>query len=239
MQPIGKTLQALRKANGYSQPEIPKLLEAQGCPFPSYSVSRWETGRTSPSIEQFLTLCKIYHVQNVVETFLYGQEPKTDENLNSKGREKLMEYRDLLIASGLYVPERDKKVLELPRRTIVHYELPASAGHGVFLDSEDYEQVEVGPEVPLTATFGVSISGDSMEPEYHHGDSIWVHQQQTLDSGEIGLFMLNGQAFLKQLRYEKGIYSLVSLNSEYAPIRIEEADTFRVMGKVVATTPRP
>ena len=34
--------------------------------------------------------------------------------------------------------------------------------------------VEVGREVPDGANFGVRVAGDSMEPQFHDGQVIWV-----------------------------------------------------------------
>ena len=55
-------------------------------------------------------------------------------------------------------------------------------------DSDRFSEMEVGDEVSLDADFGVRVSGDSMEPLYLNGQIIWVHQQKTLEDGEIGIF---------------------------------------------------
>ena len=36
-----------------------------------------------------------------------------------------------------------------------------------------------------------------MEPLYPNGQTIWVHQQETLEDGEIGIFFLDGEAYVK------------------------------------------
>ncbi len=234
---LGKKLREIRIRCDYTQLEVSDRMKALGCPIAKNSISRWETGYVSPGVEQFVTLCRIYEIQNVVGVFGDGKQPSVDRCLNRDGREKVEEYRQLLIGSGKYRP--DDQVIPFPTRRAPFYEMPASAGRGVFLDSEAYEMVEVGPDVPLSATFGVPVSGDSMEPAYHNGDAIWVQQQQTLESGEIGLMMLNGQAYVKQLGNDKNGLRLLSLNPAYQPIVICESDTFRVLGKVVATTAKP
>ena len=43
---------------------------------------------------------------------------------------------------------------------------PASAGTGLFLDSDQYEEFEVGDDVPAASDFGIRVSGVSMEPIY-------------------------------------------------------------------------
>jgi phage repressor protein C with HTH and peptisase S24 domain len=114
------------------------------------------------------------------------------------------------------------------------YDLPASAGTGVFLDSSDYEMVQVGSEVPVNANFGVRVSGDSMEPFYHDQQIVWVQQQPTLNDSEIGIFLLNGQAYIKQWRTSDKGARLVSLNRAYSPIAIQEEDELRTFGKVLS-----
>ncbi len=119
-----------------------------------------------------------------------------------------------------------------PRRLPL-YTLAVSAGTGQFLDSGGYDMVEVGSEVSPLADFGVRIAGDSMEPRFVHGQIVWVHRQSTLENGEIGVFLHNGEGFCKRLGQEAGTPLLLSLNSAYPPIRVREEDEFRVFGKVV------
>ena len=234
---LGKKLREIRVDRDYTMLEVSERMKALGCPIAKNSISRWETGYVNPSVEQFVNLCRIYGISDVIGVFGDGKGAPADQCLNRIGREKVEEYRQLLIESGKYRP--DDIVVSFPLRRAPFYELPASAGHGVFLDSEAYEMVDVGPEVPLNATFGVPVSGDSMEPNFHDGDAIWVQQQPDLENGEIGLFMLNGQAYVKQLGKDQNGLRLISTNKAYPPLVIDEDDTFRVFGKVVATTARP
>ena len=93
--------------------------------------------------------------------------------------------------------------------------------------------VEVGDEVSPNADFGVRIAGDSMEPRFVHGQIVWVHRQETLRSGEIGVFLYNGAGYCKRFERAPGRVELVSLNLRYAPIRVAEGDELRVFGRVV------
>ena len=102
------------------------------------------------------------------------------------------------------------------------------------LDGEDYEMVEVGAEVPEGAHFGVRIAGDSMEPRYHDGQTVWVRQQRSLMSGEIGIFLYDGSAYLKKLVARGEQMALHSLNPDYADILISPELPLRVLGKVVS-----
>ena len=135
--------------------------------------------------------------------------------------------RDVVAAFG--APESPRKT----GRILPLYRLAVSAGTGEFLDGADYESVEVGEDVSSLADFGVRIAGDSMEPRFVHGQIVWVKRQETLQPGEIGVFLYNGSGYCKRLERVRGGVELVSLNPLYAPIRVRAEDELRVFGKVV------
>ncbi len=89
--------------------------------------------------------------------------------------------------------------------------------------------IEVDGTVPLSAEYAVKVSGDSMMPRFVDKQIIFIHKQPSLDDGELGIFCLNDEAYLK--KYEKG--RLISQNPAYEPIVISEFDDFKVFGKVV------
>lgn len=118
---------------------------------------------------------------------------------------------------------------ETPIRQLPLYDLPASAGTGVFLDSNNYEMIDAGPEVSSQANFAVTINGNSMEPKINDGDIVWVKQQPYLEEGQIGVFILNGEGYCKKYFKNK----LVSLNPVYEDILINEYDELRIVGEVL------
>ena len=88
-------------------------------------------------------------------------------------------------------------------------------------------------DVPDSATFGLHVFGNSMEPTLEDGQAIWVQMQPTLEDGEIGVFYLDGNAFVKEYRRtDKGVF-LISHNEKYKPIPITDYDESRIYGKVV------
>ena len=93
--------------------------------------------------------------------------------------------------------------------------------------------VEAAAEVPEGSNFGVRVAGDSMEPRYHDGEVIWVRQQRSLMTGEIGIFLYDGCAYLKQLAAGDEALALHSLNPKYADIVISPELPLRVLGKVL------
>lgn len=231
---IGSILRELRMKHSYQQQDVANKLNELGIQTAKQQVSRWENGYNNPNIPQFIGLCRVYGVKDVHKVFSQKDFSDLIYELNKEGADKLEEYKQLLIASGLYAPIPVKAaVIPFRRRTAPMYDIGASAGTGQFLDSDSYEMVEVPDDVPDSATFGLHVCGDSMEPSLVDGEEIWVHQQPTLENGEIGIFLLDGDAYVKEFRVtDKGTF-LISHNTAYKPKKIMEYNETRIYGKVV------
>jgi transcriptional regulator with XRE-family HTH domain len=229
---IGAIITELRREKGISQKELAQKLRKRGMDITNQGISKWEKGATQPNASQFLVLCDELGVQDISAVFLGTSEGGPLVGLNSEGRRKVNEFAEILRASGLYAPAAEVTPIGL-LRTLPVYDIAAAAGTGKFLDGGDYELTGVGVDVPQNAHFGVRISGDSMEPDYHDGQIVWVQQQQTLENGEIGVFVYDGTAYMKRLRDRVGGMRLQSQNMNYPDIVVSEPSLFRVVGKVI------
>ena len=227
---IGAIIGSVREERGISQKELAFRLEKYGVSVTNQAVSKWENGTTLPNARQFVAICDVLEIEDVTGVFLGKKSGGIFEGLNSTGIKKAMEYVELLKASGMY--KRDGEIISL--RKLPLYDIAVSAGTGQFLDSDRYELVEVGEEVPLTANFGVRISGDSMEPKFQHGQVVWVTQERNIKTGDIGIFLYDGDVYCKKLEKTPHGIRLVSENPRYEPIIIKPEREFRVFGRVVA-----
>ena len=116
--------------------------------------------------------------------------------------------------------------------TYNYYDQPASAGTGQYLNDVQVEQIEL--PVDIDADFVVPIYGDSMEPEYHSGDYVFVKLSVDLSSGDVGVFELYGDAYIKELIIDDSKAYLHSFNTEkYKDIPIDADCDFRIIGEVV------
>ena len=107
---------------------------------------------------------------------------------------------------------------------------PASASTGTFLDSDLPEDLFVPESAEAEqADFVISVCGDSMEPTYHDGDKVFVEKCNAVDIGEVGIFVVNGDVYIKEL----GNQCLISHNEKYKPIRIGESDSLYCCGRVI------
>ena len=68
-----------------------------------------------------------------------------------------------------------------------------------------------------------------MEPDYYDGDTVLVSQKVEINYGDIGIFIVNGNAYIK----EYGKTELISHNPEADNIKISEHDNIVCMGKVI------
>ena len=226
---IGQLLCKRRKELGINQTELAEAMSLRGFPVTNQAVSKWEKGATLPNAKQFLALCEILEIDDVRGEFSCGCEG-IFAGLCREGRRLALDYVQLLRDSGRYANRREEPAYI---RSLPLYSLAVSAGTGQFMDGEDYEMVEVGAEVPDGANFGVRVAGDSMEPAFHDGQTVWVRQQRSLMTGEIGIFLYDGNAYLKQLVALENSMALHSLNPAYADIVVSPELPLRVLGKVV------
>ena len=225
---IGEVLCARRRELDMSQAELAEALSLRGLSVTNQAVSKWEKGATLPNARQLLALCQVLEIEDIRGEFSGGTEG-IFAGLDGRGRRLALDYVQLLRDSGRYAPPR----AAAQPRTLPLYSLAVSAGTGQFLDGEDYEMVEVGAEVPEGAHFGVRVAGDSMEPRYHDGQTLWVRQQRSLMTGEIGIFLYDGSAYLKKLIAREDCMALHSLNPKYPDILISPELPLRVLGKVL------
>ena len=238
MNTAGSIIAKHRKQCGMSQVELARLLsESLGFGISNKSVSKWEKDLADPGTRIFFELCRILEIRYPCEEYFGFRITDPMFYLNETGLERVREYASLLGYENRYrrIPSADPEASpdSSAVRRIPLQLYPVSAGPGVFLDEENYEEIQVDSHVSAAADFAVRVSGDSMEPLLHKNQIIYVHRQETLENGEIGIFFLKGEAFVKKLRLGEDGAALVSLNPKYVPIRIPEESDFRIFGRVV------
>lgn len=128
-------------------------------------------------------------------------------------------------------PYKIEKSIPLQEQKIIYLPEPlqsASAGTGQIADDDTAEQVAVYyNEKTAKADYIMRVSGDSMEPKFMDGDRVLVRSQPAVEIGEIGIFIVDGEQYVKIYR---GSY-LESLNPQYNNIEVSERSFCR--GKVI------
>ena len=234
---IGGRMMQARRARGMTQGEVAAALALRGVRVQTAAVSNWEKGDSVPNAYQLAALCDALWLPMFA-----------DDALNAEGQKLLNGYRGYLESLPEYRrrPVRTGTLVEMNVSA-----LPASAGFGEALDNNLFEQQSFPvSSVPAGADFAVRVSGDSMEPVLHDGQYAWVAECSRLNPGEVGLFVVDGEGFIKvyEEREPEGDEAeaftdsegvrhpqpvLVSCNPEYAPRRIAGGTAFRIVGRVL------
>lgn len=198
---------------------------------PKGTIDKILSGQTKdPKIQTLNAICEVLGCK--VTDILLG-----DKDIISKEEKEMLENYNRLDKYGkntvkAVIDAELKRVSETriyPNiRTINHYVIGASAGTGMLLTSGDYNVIKA-ENVPHNADYTVSVNGDSMEPLFSDGDVLFVEKTNTLDFGEIGIFIRNGESYVKRL----GKDALISENSKYEPIYFQSGDEISILGKVV------
>lgn len=116
------------------------------------------------------------------------------------------------------------------KRSLLLYDLPVSAGPGVYLDDTMADEIHVPDnEKTQLADFALRISGNSMEPKFHDGDILLIQDTDSVEVGELGVFILDGNGYFKKY----GGDCLISLNPEYGDILLKEYAEAVCCGRVV------
>ena len=104
-------------------------------------------------------------------------------------------------------------------------------------DIVDYEEIDAA----LARTgefFGLRIKGASMEPRMREGDVVIVRRQDTADTGDTVVVLVNGDsATVKKIKYGPDGITLLPTNPTFDPIFYSAAEVeqlpVRVIGRVV------
>ena len=234
---IGTQIKTFRKSAGFTQDELAKRLNTT-----KQTISRYEKGDRKANQDMLFELCDIFGIS--IDDFF----PSQNETLQSSATSTIQTIYDQLHqprqAKVLNYAERQLKEQRNEEETKInevseviqlysydYYDHPASAGTGQYLNDVRVEQIEL--PVDVDADFVIPIKGDSMEPDYHDGDLVFIQTSVELNNGVIGVFSYNGDGYIKQLVIDKEQAYLHSLNPAYKDMPITPETDFRIIGEVV------
>lgn len=213
---LGEKIKKRRELLNMSQADLAlKIGVTQG------AVGNYESGVSNPKME---LLPKLFSALKTDANYLFDEPKKSDDftyhdtqivdkyrKLDTFGKEVVDSVLDLEYKRCVAIKETAKaKTITISRSL-----LTASAGAGEYLSEGNYEPREF-PDTPQArqADVVIPVSGRSMEPMFHDGDELYVRKQPSVEIGEIGIFIKNGEGFVK----EAGEGRLISLNPEFDDI---------------------
>lgn len=169
------------------------------------------------------TEVKLSDLQKLTEYFRVNLSALTD--LDLKNETNLSEFNNIAV----FVTYRPDVYL--------------SAGYGVEVYDESAQKMVLDAALLITDRGNkinpdnceiVRVSGNSMSPEYRHGDRVIIDKGDTmLSDGHIFAFRYNGECYVKEINLLGNKIKCISLNKEYDPFYIEKTEDFVVFGKIL------
>ena len=244
---IGENIKQYRLQNGWTQQELGAKIGIS-----KNAIGNYEKGFRSPKKDTMFDLANAFNIsiddlfppvqKNAVEStnplpdapdFLTQQITDKVVQLTPDNKKIVLRTSEELLESQKN--EEETKINEVSEviqlYSYDYYDHPASAGTGQYLNDVRVERIEL--PVDVDADFVIPIKGDSMEPDYHDGDLVFIQTSVDLNNGVIGVFNYNGDAYIKQLVIDKEQAYLHSLNPAYKDMPITPETDFRIIGEVV------
>lgn len=241
-------LKAARKKSGKTQKEVAEEIGiGQG------TYKNYETGAREPNGDTIVALANLFGVttdyllgrpnaeppKDPIDTLMTVDEMEADLmkrwiNLKPESREVVLQVlRDIVHADD----ERKKEDIKIVPRIFVvkQHETKVSAGIGFDLDNEEHwtQLGVIDCQEAHEADFAIEVDGDSMEPEYHDGDYVFVETDPDVPIGKVGIFADNEKGYIKM----RGKDRLISLNPEYDDVPLSE--DMRCIGRVIGIANLP
>lgn len=236
---IAKILKKLREESGLTQKKVAEMVGKK-----QQTIASWETGQSQPDANMLFVLCRTYGV-TVSEAFGFESEDNNEELLSKRENIELIKKINSLDSFGketvsMIIERELERTNQLKKRDDVEQKeniiyLPemysrfsAGTGQPDFDSGSDMVGVPYSPEA-ASANYIITVSGDSMEPDFSNGDRVYIKSMPDINIGEIGAWQVNNELYIK----EKGKRELISINPDYDNVKIGEFDTASCLGKVL------
>lgn len=229
-QTISNFLKQLRKTSGLSASDVVNELQEYNIDISAKTLYGYESGLSMLNADAFVALCKIYKCDNPMNIFGTPSVSSKEFDLIEKYRSLDSRGEDIVNTVLNREAERmaELEIESTPAPDIYNYPYLgkiACAGTGFYFDDIPTDTIEA-PYVE-GADFIIGVSGESMEPDYHDGEKLYVRKVEYLRNGDVGIFTVGNECFLKEL----GENGLISRNRDYDDIPGDEK--VRLVGKVI------
>lgn len=237
---FSNTLKNLRIKAGFTQKQVYEHFN-----IPQSTFSSWEVGKSEPSGDMLIKLCDFYKCDMMKEfsnsdnVIFTANELELIEKyiaLDDIGRSHVDSILNWETERVKILDNNTAQLTELRHqlaakrsqtrlRLYTYLGKIACAGTGFYFDDIPTDTLEA----PFLngADFIIGISGDSMEPNYHDGEKLYVQKVKELTLGDVGIFTIHNECFVKEL----GDRGLISRNPEYEDI--EGTEDVRLIGRVL------
>lgn len=236
---FGEKIKESRKSQNLTQKQLAQLIGAA-----HNSISDWENNKNKPDPDTIELLCGALKITpnyllNTSEDDFSPREKQIIKKFRSldshgKGTVEIILEREAMRINKIkkqesYLTELEKDSSSRSVRLINYYYRLASAGTGqIVFDTPPTKRIAI-PDIPKykNVAYAIGVNGDSMKPKFNNGDTLLIEMTDVVDVGDIGIFLVDGNCYIKKCGNEE----LISLNQKHANIPMNE--NARCMGKVI------
>ncbi|HCC5635819.1 helix-turn-helix domain-containing protein [Staphylococcus aureus] len=229
---IGNKIRYYRTKLNLTQDQLGEKLNTKKA-----TISNYETGYRTPKQDDLFEIAHILNIsiddlfparnskKNDITSIYNKLTPPRQENVLNYANEQLEEQNskgDNVVDINSYKQEK----------TPVNVNGCVSAGVGERLHDETLFTDMVKAPIPAH-DLALKVNGDSMEPMFKDGEIIFVEKTHNIKNGQIGIFIIEEEAYVKKVFVEDDRLTLVSLNKEYDDLHFYRNESVRLIGKVI------
>ena len=234
-----------RKLKGLTQTELGDLIGVAKTTIAGYEKNREPTAAQRGEIADVLDVDVTFLLQDEIkrrrDNYATAQEMehivKKYRSLDAYGKEAVeaileVEFRRMeLVRKQKQQMEAAEEITPVVSLRQPYTDVAAAEGSGAFLMDDNYDEVLVEiNDCTRRADVILKVVGRSMEPEIADGDRVLVRIQPSVNIGEIGVFIIDGQGYLK----ERAADRLVSLNPEVKDVFVGDLQQAECYGKFIS-----
>ncbi len=226
---FGDVIRAARSARGMNQQALADKLGIS-----RNTLAGWETGHSKPGLDMVPSLCRALHISLAHFFGVKAAAQPGDKELLEKLHALSPADREVITWEVEALLERRRAQTNAipPVELISVYEsdLGAAAGFGGPLGEAQGSQVYlIRDGITAMADEVITVSGQSMAPTFRNGDRVLLQHTSELRPGEIGVFLVNGEGYIKE--YQKD--GLHSHNPAFGVMRMNGESDVRCVGRVL------
>lgn len=232
---LGENIKALRKDHHLTLQALADNLNKKypkTVNFNKGKLSKWENGREEPKLSSVKILADYF--ETTVDSLVNGKLEAPILSVYNKLHEP--RQRKVLTFAQDQLDEQEGRVEE---KILSYYTLicngAVSAGTGEWLEDEYKEEITISADKVPSSPYDLvlRVNGDSMEPLFQNHEYIFVRNTTEIRNGQIGVFIVDNEAYLKKAYIEKDHLRLVSLNKAYDDLVFDDKNEIKAVGVVV------
>lgn len=218
MNSTGKKIKELRQELNMTQEELGNKLGIQKA-----AIQKYESGVVENLKRN--VIIQLAEILNTTPNNLMGWDD-SDATLNLMESAELYNISSKSVIKSIKIPVLGKVAAGIAIEAIENY------------DSDEWEEI---PQAMASKAdyFALKIQGESMEPKFSDGDVVIVKKQDDVESGDIGVVIVNGSdaTVKKIMKQDNGILLIASNQIAYSPMFYDNESIENlpvvILGKVV------